>query len=347
LAAALVFCKEKKPEDDAGVYSAILLSLARKKYIELDEREDDDVLITIKNEETLPTTAIPNSISETFDAISTMDQNEPFGTIEWVDINDQVEPVEQREPLTNSEMHYLDLLKRHASFNCISMSTLQKRIATDYAATSGFVGKIKRCVVDCGINLNYLQKADYLEPKRKLSSTAKAYLICGIIALLVNLITCHTRLDFAFGGFFLLSAICVAVGMYLKSQSHKYVLLTKDGEREYTKWRGLYNFLKSDTLINERTVIELPLWEKYLVYATAFGISEKVIKAIKIHCKDLSTESIVNNTYCRSGRIHTSGRRFHSSVRSAHHSFHSSISGGGGFGYGGGGRGGGGGGGGH
>ena len=30
--------------------------------------------------------------------------------------------------------------------------------------------------------------------------------------------------------------------------------------------------------MHEKEVIELPIWEKYLVYATAFGISEKVIK---------------------------------------------------------------------
>ena len=32
-AAALIHCKHKPPKDDSGVYSAILLSLARKEYI--------------------------------------------------------------------------------------------------------------------------------------------------------------------------------------------------------------------------------------------------------------------------------------------------------------------------
>ena len=117
---------------------------------------------------------------------------------------------------------------------------------------------------------------------------------------------------------------------------------------EYRKWRGLYNFLNSDTLIKDKTFVELPLWEKYLVYATAFDIADKVIAAIKIRCPEAmaQTKSIVHNPYCRSSiRLRHSSRSFRSSVHRGRSG--GSFGGGGGFGYGGGGRGGGGGGGGH
>lgn len=113
-------------------------------------------------------------------------------------------------------------------------------------------------------------------------------------------------------------------------------MLTDFGEEEYQKWRGLYNFLNSDTLINEREVVELPLWERYLVYATAFDISEKVIAAIKIRCPEvMESKSIVHSTYCRSGRIRYSSRSFHSSVRSGYHggSYGGGYGGGGGGGH--------------
>ena len=150
----------------------------------------------------------------------------------------------------------------------------------------------------------------------------------------------------------------------MKKQGRKHILLTELGEEEYRKWRGLYDFLKSDTLIKERTVVELPLWEKYLIYATAFGISEKVVKAISIRCPQMTQQtansssnmSIIHNSYCRSGRIRHSGTRIHSSIRTGSSRSHYSGYSGGGYGgssfggshhYGGGGRGGGGGGGGH
>ena len=99
------------------------------------------------------------------------------------------------------------------------------------------------------------------------------------------------------------------------------------------------------SLINEKEVHELPLWEKYLIYATAFGISEKVIKAIKIHAKEFNIDSSpILNHHCY---IHSAN--FHRTARSFGRSIHTSSRGGGfgGHGYGGGGRGGGGGGGGH
>ena len=104
--------------------------------------------------------------------------------------------------------------------------------------------------------------------------------------------------------------------------------------------------------MNERTVIELPLWEQYLVYATAFGISEKVIKALEFRCPEIntfdSTTSMLYNPYYRSRSFYVSNRSFRSSVRSTSRSVRSGGYGGGygGYGgYGGCGRGGGGGGG--
>ena len=123
------------------------------------------------------------------------------------------------------------------------------------------------------------------------------------------------------------------------------MLFTQYGANEQAKWRGLYNFLNSDTLLNEKEVRDLVLWEKYLIYATAFGISEKVVKAIKINAVELKIDdsSILNrNCYIHSHHFHTMSRSFG-------HSIHTTSRGGGfsGHGYGGGGRGGGGGGGGH
>ncbi len=226
----------------------------------------------------------------------------------------------------------------------IYMTELQNRIANDYEYTHSFTQHIKHAIVNIGISEGYFQKANYAEPKLQLFSSANAFLFFGLLLFtLVNFVCYMTRMDLAFGSFFILGGSFIIRALYQKALAKKYILLTQYGENEYQKWRGLYNFLKSDTLIHERTMIELPLWEKYLVYATAFGISQKVIDAIQIHCPQTTTDSIVNNNYCRSGRIRTSGRSIHSSIRSSSYSGGS----GGGFGYGGGGRGGGGGGGGH
>ena len=334
-ASALVLCKDKVKVDEASVYSAILLSLARKKYIELKEVLKLDVTINLLEPE--------------------MPELEPIavfkdGDFDWY----QPQPVDPREPLTPSEELYLNLIKRHAKKGSITMDEFQRRISSDYNYTNNFAKNMKKVVTDIGVNLKYFRKADYLEPKHQLTMSASGNYIVGIIMTFVSLICLTGSIGFAYGGLPLVAITYWGTGYYLNSQAHKYVLLTKLGEEEYSKWRGLYNFLKSDTLISERTYIELPLWEKYLVYATAFGLSDNVIKAIKIRCPQVvtgagGTPSIVHSNYCRSGRIRTSGAHFHSSVRhgsTSYSSFNGSSSHGS-FGYGGGGRGGGGGGGGH
>ena len=98
--------------------------------------------------------------------------------------------------------------------------------------------------------------------------------------------------------------------------------------------------------MHEKEIISLPLWEKYLVYATAFGISNKVIRALAVRAPqiDMATSPMFNNSYYRSTHFRSSGRSFSSGVRSASRSYSSFSSGGY---YGGGGRDGGGGGGGH
>lgn len=50
-ARAFVFCKEGTPTDNSGIYAALLLSLARKNYIDMIDRTNGDVLIHIKKSE--------------------------------------------------------------------------------------------------------------------------------------------------------------------------------------------------------------------------------------------------------------------------------------------------------
>ena len=303
-AASLVFCKDKKTADEGAVYSALLLSLARKDYIRLMERSGGKVLIYIKN------------------------------------------TVNPKEPLTPCEKYYYNLVVRHAKGDHIHMDELQQRVSSDYNNTQTFAKEMKDSIATIGVNEGYFQKTKYKQPQDSLKNTGIFLIILGcMVACFANLISFETRLELAHGAFFLFGAACVLSAIYLIIKSKGLILLTQKGEDEYAKWRGLYKFLDSDTLMNERTVVELPLWEQYLVYATAFGISEKVIAAIKIRCPEVTdSESIVHNTYCRSGRIRTTGRSFSNSV---HTGSSMSSSGGSYSSHGGGGRGGGGGGGGH
>ncbi len=363
-AADLVFCKEKAPRDNSGIYSALLLSLVRKNYIKLEELDSGDVKILLKYRfPKQPTPDTGSTILERLAAEGPIMRDIPdeemtlssvgtgtFSTPDTIPL-DSPEPeiIENpREPLTLCEQYYFDLITHHTCGNEITMNTLQYRIANDYENTDTFALNMANSTKNIGLQNRFFQKAFYEEPKYAVLREATSLRNIGLFCLiLVNLISSFTPLGLAFGGYTIIG-ICSLIGaFYLKRNSVKYILLTQSGEDEYVKWRGLYNFLNSDTLIKDRTYLELPIWEKYLIYATAFGLSQKVIDAIRIRCPERVSSPILSSNYCNSGRIHHSGRTFHSSIRRGVSTARAHGGGGGYSGYGGGGRGGGGGGGGH
>ncbi|MFH1471233.1 MAG: DUF2207 domain-containing protein [Candidatus Micrarchaeota archaeon] len=106
------------------------------------------------------------------------------------------------------------------------------------------------------------------------------------------------------------------------------------------KWQNFYKFLTDTTLMRDKAPADIILWEKYLVYSTAFGVSGRVTEAVRAKFpggRQLNSSPMYSNVILASA--------LHSSTRSMSTSFHSMSSGrsGGGFGSGGGGGGGGGG----
>ncbi len=345
-ASELVFLKDPFNEnmENKEEYAAILLSLVRKKYVKLSKIDSTGAWTTYNTNiivEPIKSEPINNPLYYDNSVIS--DEGPIYKTI---NANTQ----EEVEPLTTSERLYFELLERHTRSSLtssISLHQFQTKINTDYEYTNSFVKDIeKKPALECGVMQGYFQDISYDKPKKQIDSFANFCLGSGIILLtIVNLISYFTPLALAFGAYTILGFACIWAYTYLHGKTGNLILFTQYGANEQAKWRGLYNFLNSDTLINEKEIQDVALWEKYLIYATAFGISEKVESALKIHAKEIALDqSPILNTH---SYIHTT--HFHSTSRSFGRSIHTSSRGGGfgGHGYGGGGRGGGGGGGGH
>ena len=54
--------------------------------------------------------------------------------------------------------------------------------------------------------------------------------------------------------------------------------LTAKGKEELAEVMGLKKYLEDFSLISEREISETIIWQDYMVYATLFGIADKVIK---------------------------------------------------------------------
>ncbi|MFV0395181.1 MAG: DUF2207 family protein, partial [Coprobacillaceae bacterium] len=346
-AAELVFCKHKKSDTIDDKYSATMLSLVHKGYIGL-ERINSNRSWDFNNMKMIikynPTVLQPEDVTAT----NVESQPLILQPTEEPQIQQDASSKEQAlnmKPLTPTEDQYFKLILRHSKGVEITLRSFQNKVSNDYEYTNTFVRLIKVSLTTIGVSNGYFQKLAYKQPKEQANRWSTVFWIFGLLFITVaNFISYQTYLGFAFGSFFILGFTCIVSAIYLSIRAKKFILLTQFGEDEYAKWRGLYNFLNSETLMKEKTVIDIVLWEQYLIYATAFGISEKVIKALQIRCPNIETSPILSNPYYRSRAFRIGSRSFRTATRSA---ARTSRSGSWHGGYGGGGRGGGGGGGGH
>lgn len=83
----------------------------------------------------------------------------------------------------------------------------------------------------------------------------------------------------------------IICGVFCSKIAKKARNLTQKGANEKEEWKALKKYMEDFSLLNEREVPELVLWEKYLVYATAFGIADKVLSQLKIKYPEFSDES--------------------------------------------------------
>ena len=139
-------------------------------------------------------------------------------------------------------------------------------------------------------------------------------------------------------------------GIVCTINSHKIPVLRDEGLEEVAQWKALKNYMTDFSLLKEKEVPDLVVWEKYLVYATAFGISDKVVEQLKVVYKEFSDPNYFS-TYNHFAYMHYLGNTnfgdnfissFNSSMTSvytaASSSYSSAHGGGGGFSGGGGGR---------
>ena len=54
------------------------------------------------------------------------------------------------------------------------------------------------------------------------------------------------------------------------------------GTEEFSKWRAFRSFMKDFSNLKAHAPQSLVIWERYLVYATAFGIAKVVLKALRV-----------------------------------------------------------------
>lgn len=130
---------------------------------------------------------------------------------------------------------------------------------------------------------------------------------------------------------------------------------TKKGNEDYVRWKAFKNFLEDFGRFDIKELPEVALWEKYLVYATVFGLADQVEKAMNVKIQEYPQGTVgayyptwvdfhiahmvshsINHSFT-SNQTAITNSRIASSSRSSGGGFGGGFSSGGGFGGGGGG----------
>jgi len=84
--------------------------------------------------------------------------------------------------------------------------------------------------------------------------------------------------------------IILSIGIFIYTLAFK--KRTKYGNEHYVRWKAFKRFLEDFGDFENKELPEITLWEKYMVYATVFGIADKVAKVMNVKIKEMQ----INNT---------------------------------------------------
>lgn len=196
----------------------------------------------------------------------------------------------------------------------------------------------------------YAKKEEFIDKeKEKIANSMNAKFWLYFILIIFSLCFCPiiAILPIMFIGLIVCCILCAII-------NKKINVLTEKGNNQKNEWIGLKNYMDDFSLLKEKEVPDLVLWEKYLVYATTFGISKKVIEQLKIvYPQIMDQNTYYDNRYtymylaCNNNfgnnfmeSLDNSFGRVYNTATSAYNSAHSSSGSGGGGGFSGGGGGG-------
>ncbi len=149
-------------------------------------------------------------------------------------------------------------------------------------------GTLKEISKDYGFKINYGELVEELGKKeidkiydavpKKLIIGVASYVLIYLLLIILNIMVISPAVStisiiFSFFSFALgiIAAVFIASA---KSMKNEYI-------DEYNKLIGLKKYLKEYSTLKERFPIEMALWGKYLVFASLFGIADKVSKEFK------------------------------------------------------------------
>ena len=279
-------------DNDIGkVVSATLLNLNLKKYIEFQVEKD-------KNKEKI-----------TIKILSTDTKN-----------------------LSADEKVIFEFLQKACKdSNEITVKEFEKYIkrssTTDILALKTYInGQTKKELIN-----QQIYDAEQEKVYKNQSAQTTIYVIIIFIAIFAIAFT--TEFLNMFGYVAILGLIvCQVIAIIINSKTlNKINVYTQKGIDEKEMWKGLKKYMEDFSMLDKREVPEIAIWEHFLVFATAFGIADKVLKQLKVVYPNIENDLNVNTyTYMYLMMNTNFSSSFSNAISTSMSSAYTSASGGGG-----------------
>lgn len=191
-----------------------------------------------------------------------------------------------RDNLNETENYLVDFLFDRVGTNNEFTTSKLKKYAKSTQTCDRFMSsytKWKNKVIEDGKNQNFFDKL----PGR--FDYGFFMLLVAFLIYLFGVIVFHVE-------FFLIHTLIFAAIIFIvyigtiKRKSEK-------GIEDYTKWKAFKKFLNDFGTFDTKELPEIILWERYLVYATIFGLADKVEKAMNVKIKELDVSNMYGNNY--------------------------------------------------
>lgn len=200
----------------------------------------------------------------------------------------------------------------------ITVKRLEKHISDHYPSVEKLIKQSEKAIEkQLGEEdiYNKKQKEEYLN----YSGLAGVYYVFAILTLIIILWA------------FPLAIVFLINGILCSSVKKNINVLTQKGINDKEKWKGLKKYMEDFSLLNEKEVPAIEVWEQYLVYATAFGIADKVLKQLKTVYPNIDELDNINSSAYMYFIYHSNfSSSISNSISSSISSAYSSSSGGGG-----------------
>lgn len=229
---------------------------------------------------------------------------------EQIDKKINIEVLEKdRTSLAEDEKQVLELIEKvrkskstgQMENTVITVKDLEKYIEKHPSSFENVKNKLEKIAKDKAQEKGKFDKKVYKQSEKYVAKSigysfipiSVAFAMIGTIAYIVGYVDSMIKYILISGIFtIVISIINIIMCSILASRFNGF---TQKGVNEKEQWKAFKKYMEDFSLLDEKEVPQLVIWEKYLVYATAFGIAEKVIKQLKIKYPELSSQDTLNN----------------------------------------------------